>query len=157
MSDSAWPKATDHGDEGRAILETIFIGVLLLIPIVYILIAVLRVQAGLLAVSQAARDAGRAMDAAPSAAVGVDRARAIAAIALRDQYISAEGMTVKFVEAGAGCSALEIAPSVEPGSSYDVCVIAVLQIPGVPTALAGSRNTATGVYTVRVGELREGR
>jgi hypothetical protein len=36
-------------------------------------------------------------------------------------------------------------------------VIVVVDLPGVPTAVTGSRNTVTGVYTVHIDELREGR
>lgn len=146
----------EPGDAGRALIEVVFLAVLVLIPVVYILIALLRIQAATLAVNQAARDAGRALDAAPSVADGIDRAQAMARVALHDQNVPEEELTVTFVAAGAGCDAAPVAPSLRAGDVYDICVRAVIGIPGVPTVITGSKNTVTGVYTLHVGELREG-
>ncbi|GGM07742.1 hypothetical protein [Nakamurella endophytica] len=133
------------------------LAVLVLIPAVYILVALLRIQAVTLAVDQAARDAGRAMDSAASVADGAARARAVAEIDLADQRLGGSALTVRFVAAGSACTAEhEIAPSLAAGSVYDVCVTAVLTLPGVPSVISGRTNTVTGVYTVHVGELREG-
>ncbi len=149
--------ALDGGDSGRAVIEVVILGVLVLIPTIYLLIGVLRVQAATLAVNQAARDAGRAMDAAPSTSVGLERAREIAGIALRDQHVPADGVTVTVVSVGGDCGGSEVAPSQTPGDTYDICVVVPLTLPGVPSVVTGSRNTVTGVYTVHVGELREGK
>ena len=147
----------DENDGGRAVIEVVILGVLVLIPTIYLLIGVLRVQAATLAVNQAARDAGRAMDAAPSTAVGLQRAREIAGIALHDQHVPADGVTVVVVPAGGNCGGPEAAPSQTPGDAYDICVIVPLTLPGVPSVVSGSSNTVTGIYTVHVGELREGK
>ena len=143
-------------DSGRATVEVVFLGVLLLIPVVYILISLLRLQAATFAVTQAARDAGRAIDAAPTIGEGIDRAGRIAAIDLADQHVPGDSISLRFVAAGAGCDDGEIAPSLAAGAVYDVCVRAVVTLPGVPTAVTGSHNTVTGVYTIHVGDLREG-
>ena len=143
-------------DSGRAMIEVVFLGVLMLIPVVYILIAVLRIQAATLAVTQAARDAGRAMDSAPSVPAGLDRAGEMARIALQDQHIRSDQVSIRFVAPGTGCDGVQVPPSLDAGAVYDVCVRTVLSIPGVPTVLTGQQNTVTGVYTVHVGELREG-
>ena len=55
------PAPVGERDGGRAVIEVVILGVLVLIPTIYLLIGVLRVQAATLAVNQAARDAGRAM------------------------------------------------------------------------------------------------
>ena len=44
----------------------------------------------------------------------------------------------------------------EGGAVYDICVTAVISLPGVPTVITGSHNTVTGIYTVHIGDLREG-
>lgn len=151
------PGNTAESDGGRAIIEVIFLAVLLLIPIVYILIGLLRLQAVTFAVSQAARDAGRAIDTAPDIEAGIARARQIAAIDLADQDVPDQRLTLRFVAEGADCkTGKPIAPSLGAGATYDVCVTAVVSLPGVPTILTGSNNTVTGVYTVHVGDLREG-
>jgi len=150
------PPAAEDGDEGRALIEVIFLAVLILIPTVYILISFLRIQSATFAVSQGARDAGRVMDFAPTAAVGVARAEEIARLALDDQNISAEGMDLRFVPVGGDCVASpEITPSLQAGTVYDVCVVAVVTLPGVPSLITGSRNTVSGVFTLHVGDFRE--
>lgn len=151
-------KTRDGGgsDAGRALIEVVFLAVLLLIPTVYILATVMRIQAATFAVAQGARDAGRVMDSAPSTAVGVARAEEIAAIALADQRVPADGLDVRFVPAGGDCAtSAEIVPSLRPGDVYDICVVALVTFPGVPSVITGSRNTVTGVFTLHVGDFRE--
>ncbi|MGI8590807.1 MAG: hypothetical protein ACR2M5_07445 [Nakamurella sp.] len=145
-------------DQGRAMIEVIFLGVLMLIPVIYILIGVLRLQATTFAVTQAARDAGRALDSAPVIEDGIARARQIATIDLADQHVPADQISVQFVAAGTSCSPTNaVPPTLQGGAVYDVCVTAVVALPGVPSIVTGSKNTITGVYTVHIGDLREGR
>lgn len=145
-------------DEGRALLEVIFLAVLLLIPVVYILISVLRLQAATFAVTQAARDAGRAIDSSVDLAQGVTRAQEIAALDLKDQNIPDGRLRLEFYPAGSGCGGgAQVTPSLDGGATFDVCVTAVLTLAGVPTVLTGSDNTISGVYTVHIGDLREAR
>jgi Flp pilus assembly protein TadG len=152
------PHTADPPDSGRALIEVIFLAVLLLIPVLYILIGVLRLQATTFAVTQAARDAGRAIDSAATIDNAIARAEEIAAIDLADQNVPNDNITVQYVAAGATCNpANAITPSLAGGAVYDVCVTAVVTLPGVPSVLTGSNNTITGVYTVHIGELRENR
>ena len=144
-------------DAGRAMIEVVFLAVLLLIPTVYILASVMRIQAATFAVSQAARDAGRVIDSAPTVADGVARAEEIAQLALTDQRVPADGLQVRFVSTGTDCvSGPQISPSLNPGDVYDVCVVALVTFPGVPSVVTGSQNTVTGVFTLHVGDFREG-
>jgi len=148
---------SDATDDGRAMIEVIFLAVLMLIPTVYILASVMRIQAATFAVTQGARDAARVMDSAPTVAVGVARAEEIAQLAVTDQNVSAEGLDVRFVAAGSDCvSGSEIPPSLQPGEVYDICVVAVVAFPGVPSVVTGSKNTVSGVFTMHVGDFREG-
>lgn len=144
-------------DDGRALIEVVFLAVLVLIPIVYLMAFLLRVQSATLAVAQAARDAGRLIEMADDPDTAIANADDAVRIALADQHVSADGARLKFVGAGADClSAPPITASLTAGSTYDVCVIAVVTLPGIPTVLSGSSNTVTGVYTVHIGTLREG-
>jgi hypothetical protein len=152
----ARPSGGSDSDDGRAMIEVIFLAVLILIPTVYILAAFMRIQAATFAVTQAARDAGRVMDSAPTVSEGVARAEEIAQIALTDQRVPAEGLDLRFVPAGSECSGGEIAPSLRGGDVYDICVVAVVTLPGVPSVMTGSNNTITGVFTMHVGDFREG-
>jgi Flp pilus assembly protein TadG len=147
----------DSDDAGRAIIEVVFLAVLMLIPILYLLISLVRIQAATLAVTQAARDAGRAIDTAPTIDEGIARARQIAAIDLADQHIPNGNITLQFVNPGAPCTADNATtPSLSPGAVYDLCITTTLTLPGVPTIVTGDDNTATGVYTVHISDLREG-
>ena len=149
-------QAADDSDAGRALIEVIFLAVLLLIPTIYILASVMRIQAATFAVTQGARDAGRVMDAAPSVAAGISRAEQIAAIALADQNVPTDGLDIRFVPAGGDClTSPQIQPSLRAGDVYDICVVALVTLPGVPSVITGSRNTVTGVFTLHVGDFRE--
>jgi hypothetical protein len=151
------PSDAGSTDAGRAILEVVFLAVLMLIPISYLLISLIRIQAATLAVTQAARDAGRAIDTAPTIDDGITRAQQIAAIDLADQHIPSGNITLQFVSPGAACTDdNDITPSLTPGAVYDLCITTTLTLPGIPTILAGRNNTATGVYTVHISDLREG-
>ena len=57
-------------EEGSAIVEFVFLAVLLLIPLIYLTMMIARVQAGSYAVAHAAREAGRAFVTAESAEAG---------------------------------------------------------------------------------------
>jgi hypothetical protein len=145
------------GDGGRAIIEVVFLAVLLLIPTVYILIGVIRLQAATLAVAQSARDVGRLIETSPRLPSS-DQALAVARVALDDQHIGSGGLRIVTTGPGGSCAdAIATAFSRRPGIDYDVCVIVAIDLPGVPTAVTGSRNTVTGVYTVHIDDLREGR
>jgi hypothetical protein len=131
--------------------------VLVLIPTVYILASVMRIQAATFAVTSAARDAGRVIDSAPTITEGIARAQEIAHLSLADQRVPADDVQIRFVPAGGDCaSSGQIAPSLSPGDVYDICVVAVVPFPGVPTVVTGSNNTVTGVFTLHVGDFREG-
>ena len=74
-----------RGEEGSAIVEFVFLGVLLLVPLVYLTMSVARIQAGSYAVTTAAREAGRAFVTADAGQDAAARARAASEIAFRDQ------------------------------------------------------------------------
>lgn len=157
LSDES-PDDESGSDSGRAVIEVIFLAVLLLIPTVYILISVVRVQAATFAVTQAARDAGRLIDVAPTLDIGLARAQEAAVIALTDQRVPSDQVQIRFTAPGAECAAgVATPPPLAPGTLVDICVTAVVSLPGVPTVLTGSDNTVTGVYTLQVGEYAEGR
>ncbi len=85
------PARTGGGDEGSAIIEFVFLAMLMLVPIVYLVVALGRIQAGALAVEQGAREAGRAFVTADDDPSGAARARAAAALAYQDQGFAAPG------------------------------------------------------------------
>jgi hypothetical protein len=88
---TAWTRATrgggggSGGEDGSAIVEFVFLGVLMLVPLVYLVMTLARLQAGAYAASTAAREAARAFVTAPAADSAEPRARAAAQLAFEDQ------------------------------------------------------------------------
>ena len=78
-----------RGEEGSALVELSWLGILLLVPMLWIVVSVFEVQRGAFAVSGAARAAGRAYALAPTDAEGRARAEAAARRALADQGVHA--------------------------------------------------------------------
>lgn len=76
--------APARGEDGSAIVEFVFLTVVLLVPLVYLVLTIGAVQAGTYAVTQASREAGRAFVTAATADSAQGRAEAAAAIAFAD-------------------------------------------------------------------------
>lgn len=83
-----------RGEDGSALVELVWLGILLLVPLLWIVVSVFEVQRGAFAVSGAARAAGRAYALAPDDAEGRRRADAAARLALADQGVDGVGVTV---------------------------------------------------------------
>lgn len=81
-------------ESGTAVVEFVVLAVLMLIPLVYLVMTMARLQAGAYAVSQAAREAGRAFVTAESGEVAGGRAEAAARIAFLDHAFGTEGRLV---------------------------------------------------------------
>ena len=59
---------------GNAMIEFVFLGIILLIPLIYLVLAASYVQRNIYGVTQAAREAGRAYATADDSDSGLDRA-----------------------------------------------------------------------------------
>jgi hypothetical protein len=70
---------------GSAVVEFVFLGVLVLVPLIYLVMVLARLQAGAYAASAAAREAGRAFVTATAPGAATGRAEAAARIAFEDQ------------------------------------------------------------------------
>lgn len=140
-------------DAGSAIIEFVFVAVIVMVPLIYLIVAVATVQRSELAVSEAAREAGRAFATAASTADAESRARAAVEIALRDQGVP-DDVEVRFVAAGAACSAPPVTPRLDPGAQFTVCVTRHVGIPAVPSVLTGRGITTVGQYLVHVDDYR---
>jgi hypothetical protein len=77
-------------DSGSALIEFCLLTVLLLVPVVYLVVALGRLEAGAFAVQRAAREAGRAYVNAPDDNLGTAQARAAAELAFDDHGFRAE-------------------------------------------------------------------
>lgn len=138
-------------EEGSALIEFVGLAVLLLLPLIYLLLSVFSVQRASFAVTQAAREAGRAYATAPSTSAAASRAAYAARLALTSQGVTAD-LTLHYAPAGAGCGAqADASASLRPGAQFVVCVRTKAELP-----LAGSI-TVNGQYAVSVDTYRTAR
>lgn len=140
-------------DGGSAIVEFVFVAIIVMVPLVYLIVAVAAVQRSELAVSQAAREAGRAFATADRAQQALPRAQAAVRIALHNQGVP-DDAEVRFVPAGAPCGAPATTPQLRPGAEFTVCVIRSVDIPGVPRFLSGKGISTVGEYVVHIDDYR---
>lgn len=80
-------RSRSRGEEGSALVEFVYLAVLLMVPLVYVLLTVFQVQSAAFATTEAARQAGRAFARAEDVAAAQALADAAVALALRDQGI----------------------------------------------------------------------
>lgn len=73
------------GEAGSALIETVFVICVLLVPLIWVALALLRVEAASYAVRTAAREAARTYVTAASSAQGQARAEAASRLAFEDQ------------------------------------------------------------------------
>ena len=137
-------------DSGTATVEFIWLTILLLIPFVYVLIAVFDTQRASYAVSAASRSAARAYLQAFDPAVAEHRARVAAQVALDDQNVDAD-LVITCEPGPADC--------LQPGSSVRVVVHTVQPLPLTPSALGDQLGgiAVDSTHTESFGSYRAGR
>lgn len=133
----------DAGDAGAAVVEFVFLALLLMIPVVYLVVSLARVQEATFAAQAVARDAGRAMvvggldalsDGASLGAAereGRDHADAVARLTLADFRIEDAQVSLT-CDAGA---------CLEPGSEVLVDVTVRVSLPVIGPLLPGDAVT----------------
>lgn len=140
-------------DGGSAIIEFVFVAVIVMVPLIYLIVAVAAVQRSELGVSQAAREAGRAFATSDRADQALPRARTAVQIALRNQGLP-DDATVRFVRAGTSCTGPAVTPRLAAGAQFTVCVIRRVGLPAVPRVLTGRGITVQGEYVVHIDDYR---
>ncbi|MBZ5737498.1 hypothetical protein [Nocardioides mangrovi] len=146
------PRRRTRGEEGSALVELVWLGILLLIPIVWIVVSVFQVQRGAFGVSGAARAAGRAYALAPTDAEGQARAEAAARQALSDQGLPDDApvrVTVTCTPYPHDCHS---------GTSVITVVVASrVDLPLLPDVLGGGAPSFAldATHTVPIGQFQE--
>lgn len=112
-----------RSEEGSAIIEFIFLGVLMLVPLIYLVMALARIQAGSFAVTAAAREAGRAFVTAEAGQDAAGRANAAANIAFGDQGFDGMGSLE------VSCST---SPCLTPGARIETTARVSVPLPLIP-------------------------
>jgi hypothetical protein len=117
-------------DSGNAIVEFVYLAVLLMVPLVYVLLTVFRVQGATYAVSSATREAGRVFVTAPSGDVADGRAVTAASIVMADSHL-----TLRPRDLDIRCSAR---PCLVPGETVEVTIGYDVALPFLPSLLTRS-------------------
>lgn len=140
-------------ESGSALVESVWLSLLLLVPLVYVMLAVFDVQRASYGVSSGARAAARAYSLAPDEASAPGRARAAAAVALRDQDIDIDD-----VELRVHCRPTP-GNCLAPGSLISVELRDQVRLPLAPSALGGGAPSfrVEASHTVAYGTYREDR
>lgn len=124
-----WPVLGD--ETGSASLEFISVGLILLVPLVYLVLAMSVLQGGTFAVEGAARQAARVYVQAPSAAAAEARAERAVQVGLADYDIDVAAAEVSITCSGpAACLSRR--------SVVTVTVRVVVDLPFVPAVLTQS-------------------
>jgi hypothetical protein len=136
-----------RAERGSALVEFVFIALVVFVPLVYVVAGFSAVQRGVFASTEAARNAGRAMGTAPDPVTGRVRAERAAQLAVDDQSVDATDVRLAYAPAGAGCDAAgSYTPVLAPGEEFVVCVTVTVRIPLLPEFI--DANTATGRFVV---------
>lgn len=122
------PHTAADADRGSVSIELVTIVVLLLMPVIYLVIAIGQVQAGTFATDTAAREAVRAIVTADDDADGYRRAQRAVELAFSDQGFDGADGTVLAVS----CSH---DPCLQPGARVSVEVSTVVPLPGFGSEL----------------------
>jgi hypothetical protein len=147
-------------DQGTAVIEFVFVAVIVMVPLIYAIAAAATVQRSLLGVGDAAREAGRAFATTNLAATpelttrrALERVTAAVRISLANQGLP-DDADVRFVPAGADCDEAPITPGVTPGAEFTICVRRSMDLPAVPGILSGRGITTTGRYVLHIDDYR---
>lgn len=141
-----------RGEEiGSALIELTWLGILLLVPVLWIVLSVFEVQKGAFATSGAARAAGRAYALAPDDVTGRSRAEAAARQALADQGVEGQPLrlTVSCRPQPRSCH--------DAGSVVTVVIQSRVDLPFLPDVLGGGAPSFAldASHTVPSGQFRE--
>lgn len=116
------------GEQGSALVEFLTLGLLLMLPLVYLVLALGRIEAATFAADGSAREAARALVTAPTEEAGRRRAVDAVRLGLRDQGFDSPAERALVIE----CSST---PCLRPGSRVVALVEVQVVLPGVPAGL----------------------
>jgi Flp pilus assembly protein TadG len=143
--------AASREQRGSAIVEMTWLGLLLLIPLVYVMVAVFTVQRSAYGASEAVRSAARAYVLAPDVQTARDRAVEAAQLSMRDQGVRLAASDVAIMCRPTPASCLT------PGSSVEVDISVDVDLPLAPSLFG--RSTASiavhATHTERYSSFRE--
>lgn len=119
-------------------------GILVLLPVVYLLVTLGQVQAAAFAASTASREAGRAFTTAPDERSAYARAQAAAALAFEDFDVSSTGTVVVRCDGS---------PCLRPEGEVESVATVTVRLPLVPDFLGGALPTVVPVSATHVATV----
>lgn len=119
-------------ESGSALVELTCLGLLLLIPLVYVIVSIVTVQRSAFGATEAARAAGRAYILAPDVEAARTRAFDAARVAMSDQGVdlAPTDLVISCLPAPESC--------LQPGSSVEVRLDLEVGLPMVPAVFGES-------------------
>lgn len=128
-------------DDGRAIVEFVFLGVLMLLPLLYLVLTAARIQAASFSASLASREAGRAFVTGRDDADAAERAQAAANLAFADFGF----------DRGAGVEvACDGSPCLRPDGLVTARSSIAVQLPLIPDFIASRVPSAVTISSTHV-------
>lgn len=141
-------------EEGNAVVEFVFVALVVLVPLIYIIVLFATIQRDQLAVTTAAREAGRAFATSDTPDQGMTRARVAAQMAYDDAGLD-HPVRLRFVAADGDCDSAQIAPTLVAGAQFTVCVVDHDELPAVPVVFQGRHGLSSeGRFVVHIDDYR---
>lgn len=131
-------------DEGRAIIEFVFLGILLLLPLTYLVLTAARIQAAAFSAALAAREAGRAYVTGVDDHAGARRADAAARLAFED-FAFTDG-----TELGVACDG---SPCLRPGGYVTTTARIEVELPLIPDFVASRLPSSVSITSTHVATV----
>ena len=147
-----WPlRRLDEVDRGSAVVEFLTLGLVLLVPVAYLVLVVFRVQAASYGLAAATREAGLAYLTAPSTAEAMARAAEAARLALADQSLT--------LAPGSLHVACDPDCRLAPDHAITISMSTAVALPLIPAALGGGSLavTVSGEHTDTTDRFRMAR
>ncbi|WP_255491798.1 MULTISPECIES: pilus assembly protein [unclassified Actinotalea] len=141
--------AAAPADAGSAVVEFLGVALLLLVPTVYLVLVLGRLQSAAFAVDGGAREAVRAFVTADDDSSGTQRALAAAGLALADQGLDPEAVTTGLRLACGSQTCLV------PGTRVTAELVVEVPLPGVPAWLGDVVPLAVAVTADATGVVDE--
>jgi hypothetical protein len=139
------------GDDGSAVLEFVYLAILVMVPLVYLLLTVFQVQSAAFGATEAARQAGRAYVTADTTAEATARAQLAAETAMADQGLTDAPPPV------VACAPLPPTDCLQPGARVEVTVtydVELRFLGGLFTGTQGPRIPVTATHVQHVDRAR---
>lgn len=133
-------------DSGSATVEFVVLAILVMVPLIYTVLVILKVHAATYGAVTAAREAGRAYVTADSTAAASARARVAARLALADQGLGEPHVRITCIDGSC----------LSPGSAVSIEVRSEVPIPFIPSGDGRSVIPVSAEHTVPVDTYRRG-